>query len=1000
MKLSSYLSLLVFILSLFSSQVQAHQSFRVLAIHAYSQEYPWTKSQHQGFVDELTKNSQIPVSISTEYLDTKRRAYNAEYARQFRRYLQVKYTGYKPNLIYVTDDYGYQFARNYLLKLYPDAPIIFSGVDDYSIIDDISSLPIRGVFEKKDISKNLDLILDLDKKGAEIIILGDGSSTYRVIETEIKKQLAHYLDISAEFIIQNHMEELVEELSRRDQKYIFLASIGEIKGHKGTLLNPEIIVSEIVGAGDFAIFTMEDSNFFKGVLGGYVTSGKLQGENAARLALELQKDKGVHYLNHILDSPNSYLFDQSELNHLGISLTDEVKEKAVFHNIPPSFYEKNRTLILAILTLLSIGIVTLIGLIFILRFRKKEEDRKRELNRTTQLERYQNAMLAWSGTSHKNITDAFEKATEISSTTLDIKRVSIWLYNEARTNLECRAMYIHGEGNTSGDILLKTDFPDYFSAIDSGRRLVISEARTDPVTSELTDSYLIPNNIYSILDVPIFYDGDIIGVVCHEHTGDLRNWTTNEQEFSTLIASDISLSLEVDKRKIIEKDLEYQAFHDSLTGLPNRALLLDRIDQAILHAKRNDSLLAVLFLDLDNFKQINDSFGHSVGDTVLVSISGKLKKILREMDTIARLGGDEFTILLTEFDKIEEIDEITAKLFEFIRQPLLIKGSELFVTTSIGISVFPDDGVTPEILLRNADAAMYRAKEKGRNSFEFYTEDMTERALEKVHMIANLNRALEQDSFEIYYQPQYNIQTKQLIGLEALIRLHHAELGFIAPEKFLPAAEESGLIVSLDRWVMRKSMEQMKRWNDEGLELGRLSLNITMQQLDQLDFLKFLIKLMKDTGCKGELIGFEITESQLMKNPERTIELLNRISELGIQISIDDFGTGYSSLAYLKKLPVDMLKIDREFIRDIPGDEDDVSIVKSIIALAKSMKIDVLAEGVENRQQLDFLKNEGCSFIQGHYLSDPKPASAIPGLTGYPVDETKGQKGIHLIVSK
>jgi diguanylate cyclase (GGDEF)-like protein len=681
-------------------------------------------------------------------------------------------------------------------------------------------------------------------------------------------------------------------------------------------------------------------------------------------------------------------------------LTDEVKEKAVFHNIPPSFYEKNRTLILAILTLLSIGIVTLIGLIFILRFRKKEEDRKRELNRTTQLERYQNAMLAWSGTSHKNITAAFEKATEISSTTLDIKRVSIWLYNEARTNLECRAMYIHGEGNTSGDILLKTDFPDYFSAIDSGRRLVISDARTDPVTSALTDSYLIPNNIYSILDVPIFYDGDIIGVVCHEHTGDLRNWTTNEQEFSTLIASDISLSLEVDKRKIIEKDLEYQAFHDSLTGLPNRALLLDRIDQAILHAKRNDSLLAVLFLDLDNFKQINDSFGHSVGDTVLVSISGKLKKILREMDTIARLGGDEFTILLTEFDKIEEIDEITAKLFEFIRQPLLIKGSELFVTTSIGISVFPDDGVTPEILLRNADAAMYRAKEKGRNSFEFYTEDMTERALEKVHMIANLNRALEQDSFEVYYQPQYNIQTKKLIGLEALIRLHHAELGFISPEKFLPAAEESGLIMSLDRWVMRKGLEQMKRWNDEGLELGRLSLNITMQQLDQLDFLKFLTKLMKDTGCKGELIGFEITENQLMKNPERTIELLNRISELGIQISIDDFGTGYSSLAYLKKLPVDMLKIDREFIRDIPEDEDDVSIVKSIIALAKSMKIDVLAEGVETRQQLDFLENEGCGFIQGHYLSDPKPAAEIPGLSSYPSDETKGKKGIHLIVSK
>jgi len=253
-------------------------------------------------------------------------------------------------------------------------------------------------------------------------------------------------------------------------------------------------------------------------------------------------------------------------------------------------------------------------------------------------------------------------------------------------------------------------------------------------------------------------------------------------------------------------------------------------------------------------------------------------------------------------------------------------------------------------------------------------------------MIANLKRAMEQDEFDVYYQPQYDIEKKQLIGLEALVRWQHPELGLLSPARFLPEAEESGLIVALDRWVMSKSLHQMKAWKDDGIELGRLSLNLTMQQIDQSDFLEFLKKLMKDTGCNGKSLTFEVTEGQLMRDPEKTIELLDRISALDIKISVDDFGTGYSSLVYLKKLPVDVLKIDKEFIRDIPGSEDDVSIVKSIIALAKNMRIDVLAEGVETDDQVVFLKREGCGLVQGYHLSRPKPASEIPESVNYPLD--------------
>lgn len=985
MKLIFSLSLLFILLSNFYAVVEANQSYQVLAVHSYSQEYAWTKSQHQGFVDKLTEKPLVPIYISTEYLDTKRRNYNSKYAAQFTRYIQEKYSDYIPDIIYVTDDNALLYAKDYLLKIYPNTPVIFSGVNDYSIIKDIENLPIRGVFEKKDILKNLNLIHDTYKEDLDIIILGDGSNTYNAIEFEIKKQVVDYPNINTTFVVQDNIEKLVEDLHNRSQKYIFLTTIGGIKSKSGSLQTPQTVVSKIVNAGNFVIFTMEDAYFFDGVLGGYVTSGNLQGSKAAWLVLDLYKGKSIQQIENIVVSPNTYIFDQSELNNRKIILSKEVKENALFYNIPPSFYASNRALFLVTFTLMGALLIVLIVLIFVSRVKNKEVQIKQEKKRSTQIERYQNALMVWSKNSYETIDDAFKKAAEISSNTLDVKRVSIWLYNETKEGIECHAMYISGEGHSSGGILLKADLPNYFAAMEKGRRLVINDVRNDPVTNELVDPYLIENNIYSMLDVPIFYDGIIIGVVCHEHIGDRRIWTANEQDFSSHIASEISLSLEIDKRKATEKNLQHQAFHDSLTGLPNRVLFLDRIEQEIIHASRENTFFAVLFMDLDHFKQINDSFGHSAGDTVLISISDRLKKTLRAIDTIARFGGDEFTILLSEFKNVEDINEIVLKLLDAIQQPLIIDSTELVVTTSIGISVFPNDGKTAEILLRNADAAMYRTKDKGRNAFEFYTEDMTVRALEKLHMIANLKRALEQDEFEVYYQPQYDNWKKQLVGLEALVRWQHPDFGFLSPARFLPAAEESGLIVALDRWVMRESLQQMKAWRDEGLALGRLSLNLTMQHIDQKDFLEFLTKLMSDIGCTGESIAFEVTEGQLMKNPEKTIESLNCISKMGIKIAIDDFGTGYSSLAYLKKLPVDMLKIDKEFVRDLPGDEDDVSIVKSIIALSKSMNMEVLAEGVETEDQLNFLTGAGCNLIQGYYLSHPKPASDIPNLINYPL---------------
>jgi predicted signal transduction protein with EAL and GGDEF domain len=365
---------------------------------------------------------------------------------------------------------------------------------------------------------------------------------------------------------------------------------------------------------------------------------------------------------------------------------------------------------------------------------------------------------------------------------------------------------------------------------------------------------------------------------------------------------------------------------------------------------------------------------------VLIHTARLLQENLREMGTIARLGGDEFILILADFKDYQQISKIAAKLFNVLQKPLRIGTQEIYITSSIGVSIYPNDGETAETLIRNADAAMYKAKEDGRNSFQFYTQDMTERAFERVLMETNLRRALERGEFVVYYQPQYDTRQQRLIGLEALIRWQHPDLGLVAPAKFIPIAEETGLIVPLDRWVMGAVMRQVTAWYQQGFMPGRVALNLAMKQLDQEDFMAAIQNMLNESGCQPQWLAFEITESNIMRNPEKAIAILEQISDLGIEIAVDDFGTGYSSLAYLKRLPVDKLKIDQSFVHDVPRDDEDVAIVKAIIALAKSMKLSVIAEGVEHRQQADFLLQHGCEQIQGYFYSHPQDSGQISQL--------------------
>jgi diguanylate cyclase (GGDEF)-like protein len=419
------------------------------------------------------------------------------------------------------------------------------------------------------------------------------------------------------------------------------------------------------------------------------------------------------------------------------------------------------------------------------------------------------------------------------------------------------------------------------------------------------------------------------------------------------------------------KELSYQASHDSLTKLPNRAILVDRLHQAFERSQQAKRHVAIMFIDLDHFKEVNDSYGHETGDALLIEVSAIFKKILRPIDTIVRMGGDEFCVLVEDIANLDLMSDIANTLNEQLKQPLLVNGKTVFISCSIGISLYPDDAQTPETLLRNADSAMYRAKELGRNGYQFYTSEMTHRALERVQLESEIRMAIVRQSFEVMYQPKMNSFTSHIVGLEALVRMKDQQGNTIGPNRFIPLAIETGLIVEIDRLVMRSAINQLVSWRNAGLETGLLSMNLALKQLQQPDFIPFLQSLLQETGSQADWIELEVTESEVMTDPDVIIPLLEAIRELGIALSIDDFGTGYSSLAYLKRLPITTLKIDRSFVKDLPEDHEDAAIVNAIIGLAQSFSIDTIAEGVETEAQKDFLVAAGCHRIQGYYYSKP-----------------------------
>ena len=431
---------------------------------------------------------------------------------------------------------------------------------------------------------------------------------------------------------------------------------------------------------------------------------------------------------------------------------------------------------------------------------------------------------------------------------------------------------------------------------------------------------------------------------------------------------------DITEQKHYEEQLEYQANHDALTDLPNRNLLADRIRQALFHAQRHQTQAAVLFIDLDHFKLINDSLGHNMGDRLLKISAERITECVRSIDTVARQGGDEFVVIVNDLEQSEDAAIVTQKIMEAVSQPFSIDEHELEISCSIGISIYPKDGDDGQTILKNADAAMYRAKEQGRNNFQFYTKELNEKAVSRMIMEKHLRRALEGDEFLLHYQPQVDLNTGNIFGMEALIRWQSPELGFIPPDRFISLAEETGLIVPIGEWVLKTACAQNKAWQDAGLSPLTMAVNLSPRQFRQENLAETMARVLQETGLGPQFLELEITESLLMHDVRSATVIIRKFKELGAQLTMDDFGTGYSSLSYLKLFPFDKIKIDQSFVREITSDPDSAAIANAIIALAHSLKLRVIAEGIETEGQMHYLRSLGCDEMQGFYFSRPVPA--------------------------
>lgn len=570
-----------------------------------------------------------------------------------------------------------------------------------------------------------------------------------------------------------------------------------------------------------------------------------------------------------------------------------------------------------------------------------------------------------------DVPRALHVITEKAAQAIECTRVSAWFCEPDFSSFRCVHLFDNGYHDPAPNIRIGMgDRAPLFRRIERMRTFAVSDARNDKRTEPFLHTYLSPYRVSAMLGAPFRHGGKVRGVIVMEHVGLPRNWTRDERTFASSLADFLSLALSASGRIQAQEQLQHLANFDRLTALPNRAMFHDRLTHALRKAERSQREIGLLFVDVDRFKAINDSLGHHSGDRVLRAIAKRLVRCVRKSDTVARLGGDEFTVILEELDDLDTVLAVCERILETVAEPLVLGENEITLTCSIGIAMYPEDGVDPDVLLQNADTAMYRAKQTGRNGYQFFTADMHAQAMERLERESDLRKALQRNEFVLVYQPQVDTHNGRTVGMEALVRWQHPARGLVSPQEFIPLAEETGLIQRIGEWVLYEACRQAREWHDAGHDF-HIAVNLSVGQFIMRNVPTLVKEVLATSGLPPRALLLEITESLAVGEAESTLVLLEDLKALGCRLALDDFGTGNSSLSYLKRFPVDIIKIDRSFVRDLREDAHDAAIAKATIGLAQSLKLEVVAEGVETEEQMHWLQQEGCHVMQGYLFSRP-----------------------------
>ncbi len=1186
----AYLPGLLLSALLWPACVFAEDAVRLFVLHSYHQEYPWTRRQHEGFLEQLGRSGARDLFVETEHLDTKRRPYDADYGAAFADHLRLKYRGFRPTAIYLSDDDALRFALDHLDSVFPSVPMFFSGVNDYAVSGRLEGRPVTGVFEKKEIGPNLRLLAAMGRSPGRILVVGDDSSTYHAIEREIRAELATTPELEAQFVAAPQIDDIVEVLRGDPATDVFLTTIGQLREAGGSTLPLRESLGRIAATGDRVIVSMEDVYLAEGVLGGYVTSGTRQGAAAADLLSSYLASGALPDAQQ--DSPNEYLFDQQVLTRFSLRLPDEIRPRVRVLNPHEPWHQRHRILLVSGLVFAVFAMVaSLISFLLVLANKNRtirqrslaaEEQARLALRARDSLNEAQRLarqgswewdpvygrFSASAGLAHlcglqsgagmlrlddylafvpeaerPAFLDGLEQVTsggqelqlvhrlvdpggrsktvratlrrsgpaagrQLIGTVQDItaqhaaesglreseekyRRLfemsedPMWLivgnqfvmanraagrvlgYDAATTLAELHPSLLSPEQQPDGrpsrdkaDEMMAIAFREGYHRFEwmhrkrdgtlfpvevsltripyQGREALfciwrdITEVKQAQRTVEEKSAYLdsvlgssekvaivatdpdtrvryfspsaekmfgVPADQVLGLDLAEIHLRQGVARERYQHgldearrAGEFRftirlqqGGTPREidgrvspiQDHRGEFAGFMLMCEDVTEQRRASELIAFQASYDPLTELPNRRLLMDQLHQALARARRHDHLGAVLFFDLDNFKTINDSLGHPVGDALLRQVAQRMRSTLRDEDTVARLGGDEFVVLVSEIDgnrdeALSDLQSLAEKVRHAIGQPYNVEAHELHVSSSIGIAVFPSADETPDDLLRQADTAMYQAKESGRNAIRFFLPSMQQAAENRLRTINRLRQALPREELRLHFQPQFDAE-RRLCGAEALLRWQQPNGELASPEGFIHLAEESGLILPIGDWVLREALRTFKRWraDNPGLAGSRVAVNVSALQFHQADFVNRVEQALGDTGSAPDWLTLEMTESILLRDFAGTVDRIVQLKALGVRFSIDDFGTGYSSLAYLKRLPVDEIKIDRSFVRDLIEDPGDAALVETILTMARHIQLHVVAEGVETAEAFELLRDNGCQIFQGYHFGRP-----------------------------